>query len=89
MKKDYFYYPEAIDWMWDYCTPLGKYESLDGEKYDLGVYISKEEVVGAIVCSNRPGDYLSPTLDSLKNPRFLEDVYKETYKRYLNMRRHA
>ena len=36
MKK-HLYYPQAIDWMWNYCIYLGPWTDSDGTKYDMGI----------------------------------------------------
>lgn len=73
-----FYYPDAINWMWNYCIPLGKFEVKD-TKYDLGVYINPSgEVSHAIVYGNEPGEYLSGEIDY-----FIEgDLCEENIRRY-------
>lgn len=82
LNPDDFYYPNAINWMWNYCIPLGKYISEGGIKYDLGVCESPTgEVSYAIVYSNNPGDYISGEIE-VSNP--LPSTYKETIRRYLN-----
>lgn len=82
LNPDDFYYPNAINWMWNYCIPLGKYETEGGIKFDLGVYESPTgEVSYAIVYSNNPGDYISGEIE-VSNP--LPSTYKETIRRYLN-----
>ena len=49
-------YPEARDWMWDYCVYLGPFN----KKYDLGVYVHPEgDLSAAVVYGNRPGEYIS------------------------------
>ena len=84
--EEFFYYPEALNWMWNYCVPLGKFEH-NGKKYDLGIHYDREsnELSGAIVGSNKPGDYWSPHYEGLKNPSkksSMAMVYGETLKRY-------
>jgi hypothetical protein len=77
-------YPEAINWMWDYCIHLGKYTASDGKKYDLGVYEHRGEDVGvsyAIVFDNEPGSYISGTMSGPIED-MAEGKYKETALRY-------
>lgn len=55
------YFPDNEMWDNVNCIQLGKFE-LDGEKYDLGVYINPVHtnfVSHAIVYGNKPSDYLS------------------------------
>lgn len=74
------HYPEAKEWMWNYCIYLGPFTSSKGNNYDLGVYLSENGFhSGAIVASNTPGDYYSPDLNSMENSN--KDFYKETYRR--------
>jgi len=58
------FYPEANDWMWDYCTFLGKFISSDGSKYDLGIVLKSkamilEEYSLAIVYGSSDCNYIS------------------------------
>ena len=70
-------WPEAREWMWNYCVYLGGYEE-NGIKYDLGVYMgAKWGVSAAIVYGPNDGDYLSGPL----NPGTGGDLYKEVNKR--------
>lgn len=57
-------YPDADNWMWDYCIYLGPYQNPEtGLVYDLGVYQHPDGKLSmAIVFGNRPGDYLSGEL---------------------------
>ena len=73
-----FYFPDAKEWMWNYCIPLGKFE-VNASKFDLGVYINPSgEVSHAIVYGNEPGEYLSGEIQL-----FVErDVCKENIRRY-------
>jgi len=62
------FYPQAIDWMWDYCLFLGKFTDSKGVNYDLGVHFNGESLTThqfslAIVYSNEPGDYSSSYMD--------------------------
>ena len=60
LKGVNLFYPDARNWMWDYCMYLGPYTDKDGHNYDLGCYFGDSgEISAAIVCSNEPGDYLS------------------------------
>lgn len=70
-----YIYPEAEIWMWDYCVYLGPY-SLNGRKYDLGVYVDPSgRLSAAIVYGNEPGQYMSGDED------FTGPVYNETFRR--------
>lgn len=57
------FYPQAKDWMWDYCLNLGKFTDSKGVNYDLGVHFNGREDIGnfslAVVYSDKPGDYIS------------------------------
>lgn len=82
------YFPEAKNWMWNYCLYLGEYED-NGERYDLGVYIHpkrKDDVSFAIVYGPEDGQYISGPIENAqyfldsKEPR--HNAYRETIKRY-------
>ena len=88
------FYPQAIEWMWNYCIPLGKFTDSKGNNYDLGIHILEDNINGrpykeisaAIVCSNNPGDYysgeLKPNRQSEKDGfDWYYEKYNETYKR--------
>ena len=83
-EKELFY-PSALNWMWNYCTWLGKFTDSRGNNYDLGVFIDDDEVSAAIVAGNEPGDYYSGDITnrSEKSKEFdpYEEKYKETYRR--------
>ena len=59
------HYPDAIDWMWDYCLFLGKFTDSKGRNYDLGIHYngdkfgSELEFSDATVYDNQPGSYSS------------------------------
>ena len=78
------FFPEANEWMWDYCTFLGKYVSSDGTKYDLGILLRNNEnlIINeyslAIVYGNTPGNYIS---SFVYNEDKAHDFKKETLKR--------
>lgn len=78
MKPEDFYYPEALEWMWNRCTPLGKFE-YGGRKFDLGVHQGPgNQIFAIIVHGPKDGDYLSEPIG-----RFEDDpLYKETWKRW-------
>ena len=62
MKKDNEkYFPDADEWMWNYCTFLGKFEDKKGQKFDLGILENNGygEWSLAVVYGNNPGDYIS------------------------------
>jgi len=92
-----FFYPEAKDWMWNYCLPLGKFTDSRGRNYDLGVYINDDDVPtnmrisAAIVSSNEAGDYYSGSVIERGNVKYninetdvvaqYEEKFIETLKR--------
>jgi len=55
------FYPSAREWMWNYCIYLGAY-SVQGEDFDLGIYLGVGQPCAAIVHGNEPGDYSSGEL---------------------------
>jgi hypothetical protein len=64
INPDDKFYPEADNWMWNYCTFLGKFTDSQGTNYDLGINISHwidgtPDISDATVHSNIPGDYSS------------------------------
>lgn len=82
------FYPQAIDWMWDYCLNLGKFTDSKGVNYDLGVHFNGEELTThqfslAIVHSNNPGDYNSGDMNynshisEKKDSKTFLEQYKE------------
>ena len=94
INLDDFYYPSAINWMWDYCIPLGKFTDSKGNNYDLGIHIVEDvfngkpyrEVSAAIVNGNESGDYYSGNLKENRksdDPGFnwYHEKYNETHKR--------
>ena len=72
------YWPEARNWMWDYCIYLGPYTDDRGANFDLGVYFDiNGEMSGAIVDGNEPGSYTSPDLSGrfeITRPAYIETV---------------
>lgn len=59
ITKKNFFYPAAMKWMWNYCTPLGKYSDTQGD-YDLGIHMdSHGQICEATVCGNQAGNYWS------------------------------
>jgi hypothetical protein len=78
------FYHEANEWMWDYCTFLGKYISSDGTKYDLGILLKTDdnliinEYSLAIVYDNKPGSYVS---SFVYDEKIAHDFQKETLRR--------
>jgi hypothetical protein len=77
INPDDKFYPDANEWMWNYCIFLGKFTDSDGHNYDLGIHKNS----AAIVYSNQAGDYLSGGLD------YRRECYKETLRRakHLNL----
>lgn len=76
-------YPSAREWMWSYCIYLGPWTDPEtGKNYDLGIFIDDtDNVLGAIVDGNRPGDYLSANLSRERNDLNTRPVYLETIRR--------
>lgn len=72
------YYPEALEWMWNYCIFLGKFEH-EGKKYDLGVYQEPAgPISAAIVYGSEDGQYMS----GLIGTPYDDPIYEETWKRW-------
>lgn len=72
------HFPNADNWMWDYCKYLGSIE-YQGYKFDLGIWIPKGKIERpsyAIVYGNDAGDYISGHID----PTRTEPMYALTYK---------
>lgn len=92
IKSEDLYYPNAINWMWNYCIPLGKFTDSKGNNYDLGIFIPETApkiVSAAIVCGNNEGDYYSGNLKEHQNNNnpdinWYYEKYIETYKRAKN-----
>lgn len=69
INPDDKFYPSANEWMWNYCTFLGKFTDSEGENYDLGIHINKgyidlggsyvSSISDATVHGEEPGDYSS------------------------------
>jgi len=82
------YYPEAREWMWDYCIYLGPFTDSEGRNYDLGVHIYKKDensnpqLSAAIVDDNRPGSYCSGSLHRLQEEC---EHYIETRRRAIEL----
>lgn len=77
------FYPDADDWMWNYCVFLGKFTDSKGRDYDLGIYPGAKygrHYSAAIVYSNEPGDYASGDLPGSHG----FEAYNETFKRALD-----
>lgn len=57
-------YPQADDYMWNYCTYLGSIRDTDGRPYDLGIWISSDnlQISFAIVDGPNSGDYHSGSI---------------------------
>ena len=70
-------YPEAREWMWDYCVYLGHFSHND-KNYDLGVYVHVDgELSLAIVYGNEYGKYISREEScyfNTTNPVYLETL---------------
>ena len=62
INPDDKFFPSADEWMWDYCTFLGKFTDSKGDNYDLGILLEgniKGQWSAAIVYGNTPGNYIS------------------------------
>lgn len=90
--KDGYFYPNAKNWMWVRCKPLGSFVDVDGTKYDLGVYVetNKSYTSAAIVFGDCEGAYLSGDLkyfaltkNGHNDTNF--QVYEETRRRASNL----
>lgn len=57
------HYPDAKEWMWNYCLFLGKFTDSKGRNYDLGVHYNGDkfdsEFSNATVLDNQAGSYSS------------------------------
>jgi hypothetical protein len=70
INPDDKFYPNADNWMWDYCIFLGKFTDSKGKNYDLGVHIENwvdnnalyRNVSDATVYDNKDGSYTSGSL---------------------------
>ncbi len=74
------HYPNALT-IWKDCIFLGGFE-VNGKKYDLGVACAKQEFVACVdavvVCSDKPGDYLSWQREQCETI----EPYKEVFRRW-------
>ena len=57
-KPEVLFYPDALDWMWDYCVYLGSC-NVDGHQFDMGIYHNSQGFSMAVVTENTPGSYIS------------------------------
>ena len=58
-KLDNLHYPNAINWMWNYCVYLGS-DIVDGEQIDIGFWLSDDDrISAAIVYGENGGNYYS------------------------------
>ena len=63
--KHKLHFPDAIEWMWNYCTYVGSFTDSSGNQHDLGFhleYINDNQapyITQAIVYGNEAGDYVS------------------------------
>jgi len=84
-KLSDLFYPEAKEWMWNYCLNLGKFTDSEGRNYDLGIYIDDEQpTMTAIVYGSEPGNYISGRLNKaeiLEHQKFGFEHYVETIHR--------
>lgn len=58
------HYPQADNWMWNYCYYLGSIRDKDGRPYDLGIWTSadKKQISFAVVDGPVGGDYHSGSI---------------------------
>lgn len=79
------FYPQAREWMWNYCIYLGSFVCEDGTKLDLGIWMNDGERVpsAAIVYGNEPGEYISGELHMMGTDESWSsyEYYEETRKR--------
>jgi len=80
-----FYYPLAKEWMWDYCTPLGKFIDCQGVKWDLGILIKSEgDWSAACVYGDTDGHYNSGSsygiLSQPKRMDFIDEMINRAVK---------
>ena len=82
LKGVNLFYPDARNWMWDYCMYLGPYTDKDGHNYDLGCYFGDSgEISAAIVCSKEPGVYLSGDITYFRSNSQFRELYQEVQNR--------
>ncbi len=68
--KHKLHFPDALEWMWSYCTYVGSFTDSRGKNYDLGFAIQNDdfgsttnfELKQAIVYGNDAGKYMSGDL---------------------------
>lgn len=77
LKSAPLFYPEARQWMWDYCIYLGPFTDSEGKNFDLGIYMGDHCAHAAIVYDNEDGRYHSGELDRFG---FCNHVHSEAYK---------
>lgn len=58
------HYPQADNWMWNYCQYLGSVLDVDGRPYDLGVWTSSDKIQISFAIVDGPigGDYHSGSI---------------------------
>jgi hypothetical protein len=79
LKGAPLFYPEAREWMWDYCVYLGPYTNKSGENFDLGVYMGEKDMISlAVVYGPHDGNYISGMLQCID---VTSEVYAEVLKR--------
>jgi hypothetical protein len=86
VKNTEKHYPQANEWMWNYCFFLGKFTDSEGNHYDLGVYVDSDgpdscRYVQAIVTDNEPGSYISGDMAPRVNEQYRTEYGQETYRR--------
>ena len=80
------FYPSADEWMWNYCTFLGKWTDPEtGDNWDLGIYLPKriDTPSCASVYGDTPGNYNSAEVYREPHDRpypMVEEVYKRARK---------
>ena len=68
------FYPEADEWMWNYCIFLGKFTDSSGSNWDLGILLDGDSIIindwsAAIVYDNNPGAYISGGYHNMENEK--------------------
>ena len=77
------HYPDAREWMWNYCMYLGPYTDSEGENYDLGIFVNDhDDISAAIVHGNEPGDYFSGSISFMGRD---DERYIETKRRAIEL----
>ncbi|MDC6350747.1 hypothetical protein PP178_04230 [Zeaxanthinibacter sp. PT1] len=71
-------FPQARDWMWDYCIYLGPWRDSNNRAYDLGIHLDNDgRPSAAVVDDNEPGSYYSGDFEHM----YRREIYQETWRR--------